>query len=169
MRLSLPLICALWLLSMPLTAAERRSPAIDCNDITQARAESVEVVGIWSNERSNGEHEAGYAVTLLKVDGKYGGWIENLYGLIGDGGVNYPMVDVSYKPGRHLNFSVYMDGAEDPNVPYQYSMELRRNRADLKIDQYRTEELKGSDSRLGERKAEKHLIDYYVKRALKCR
>ena len=68
----------------------------------------IEVVGKWSKVDSDGEHEWGYEVVLFRLGNTYQGWIEDFSGLIGDGGIMYPLYDVQFDQ-KNLSFQTHPD------------------------------------------------------------
>lgn len=68
----------------------------------------IEVIGKWSKVDSDGEHEWGYEIVLFRFGNTYQGWIEDFSGLIGDGGIRYPLYDVQFEQ-KNLSFQIHPD------------------------------------------------------------
>lgn len=105
----------------------------------------IEVIGRWSKVDSDGEHEWGYEVTLFRLGNTYQGWIEDFSGLIGDGGIRYPLYDVQFDQ-KKLSFQTYSDnfGIRYETVIQNSTLDLKnRGRISLleKVDSPSTEEI----------------------------
>jgi hypothetical protein len=67
--------------------------------------EDINVIGRWFKYGSDGQNEWGYEVILFKVGNEFHGWLEDYEGMIGDGGIRYPISDIHLSKGK-LNFKV---------------------------------------------------------------
>lgn len=67
--------------------------------------EDLKVIGRWYKYGSDGQNEWGYEVILFKLGNEFHGWLEDYEGMIGDGGIRYPISDIHLSKGK-LNFKV---------------------------------------------------------------